>query len=286
MRYRVRHLTTYRYSIPVFLEPHTIRLRPRNDPYQQLIRYDLQVSPAHAGLSAGIDAENNAFHLVWFNDLTDTFKIESSFLVETLKVNPFDSFLTSGDSLPLEFSRDERAVLESCLDTATLLDNAERNLVDDLSRKILADSGGTVFGFLNRLNAGLFDTIEKIIRLEGGLQPIGQTISSARGACRDTALVFMAVCRRNGIPARFVSGCQEGDPDQREGELHAWAEVYLPGFGWKGYDPTHGLAVADRHIAYAASAIPENVSPVTGIFRGSGATSRMSHTVEIEREVS
>ncbi len=284
MRYKVRHLTTYRYSRPVFLEPHTIRLRPRNDPYQNLIQFDLRVSPQPAGLSTGIDAENNAFHLVWFNDLTDTFKIESSFIVETLKANPFDSFLTSGDTLPLVFPGDERTVLGSCLDTAALMDTAERKLIDDLSRQILAGSEGSVFGFLKRLNSSLFDTIEKIVRLEGGLQPIGQTIATARGACRDTALVFMAVCRFNGIPARFVSGCQEGDPDQREGELHAWAEVYLPGFGWKGYDPTHGLAVADRHIAYGASAIPENISPVTGSFRGTGATSRMSHMVEIERQ--
>jgi transglutaminase-like putative cysteine protease len=94
----------------------------------------------------------------------------------------------------------------------------------------------------------------------------------------------MAACRVWGIPSRFVSGCQEGDPDQPEGELHAWPEVFLPGFGWKGYDPTLGLVVADRHIAYAASALPEQAAPVSGSFRGTGAAASMAHQVELAIE--
>jgi transglutaminase-like putative cysteine protease len=93
----------------------------------------------------------------------------------------------------------------------------------------------------------------------------------------------MAVCRAAAIPSRFVSGCQEGDPDCQEADLHGWAEVYLPGFGWRGYDPTHGLAVADRHIVYAASALVANAAPVSGSFRGTGATAQMQHRIRMQR---
>lgn len=283
MKYKAKHTTIYTYSREVFLEPHLVRLCPRSDPAQRLISFDLQVMPEPAGISDGIDGENNPFHLVWFNDLTEHFQIDTSFAVETLKANPFGSFLTCGDTLPLTLTDEEHRVLAPCLDLAGLCASQDRAAVDELRRKMEQSGDNRVFGFLNNLNTFLFDTVDKITRLNSGLQPIIQTLETARGACRDTAVVFMAACRAAGIPARFVSGCHEGDPDRPEAELHGWAEVYLPGFGWKGYDPTHGLAVADRHIVYAASALVENAAPVSGAFRGTGASSSMQHRVEIIR---
>lgn len=284
MKYRVNHLTTYTYTKPVFLEPHLIRLCPRSDPGQTVLSFKLHVSPQPTGISHNIDADNNPFHLVWFDDLTQEFQIDSSFLVETLKPNPFDSFLICEDVLPLQLNEDEATLLGPCLDSWSLMKPGDAELIKSLCREVEAVGGGTVFSTLQVLNHYLFDYIEKTTRADDGLQSIGTTLMTARGACRDTTLVFMAACRAWGIPSRFVSGCQEGDPDQSEGELHAWAEVYLPGFGWKGYDPTHGLAVADRHIAYAASAIPEQAAPVTGTFRGTDATATMAHQVEIAVE--
>lgn len=281
MQYSVSHATTYEYSHPVFLEPHLIRLCPRCDPGQRLEKFELKVTPPPAGLSSGLDAENNPFHLVWFSDLTDRFHLESSYLVETLKANPFASFLTCGDKLPLVLTKAERKVLEPCLSRTIHREPGDGKTVDTLTRIVQSISDETVLNFLTELNNYLFEQIEKITRLDHGLQPISKTIDTRRGACRDTALVFMAVCRNVGIPARFVSGCQEGDPDKPEGELHAWVEVYLPGFGWQGYDPTHGLAVADRHIAYAASPLPEHTAPVSGTFRGTGAISQMHTQVKI-----
>lgn len=91
----------------------------------------------------------------------------------------------------------------------------------------------------------------------------------------------MDACRAVGLGARFVSGYQEGDPEQERRDLHAWAEVYLPGGGWRGYDPTHGLAVADRHVALAAGMRPALAAPITGTFRGTGASSRMQTDIKI-----
>ncbi len=284
MKFRIRHSTTYTYSHPVFLEPHLIRLCPRSDPRQRLLSFEFTISPQPSGVSHNIDADNNPFHLAWFNDLTVEFTIEACSVVETLKSNPFDSFLTCADSLPLKLSDDETTLLGSCLDCCSLIGPGDAELVKSLCREVEKEGGGTIFSTLQTLNYYLFEYVEKTTRPERGLQSIGTTLMTAQGACRDTALVFMAACRSWGIPARFVSGCQEGDPQKSEGELHAWAEVYLPGFGWLGYDPTHGLSVADRHIAFAASAIPEQAAPVTGTFRGTGADASMVHQVEMKVE--
>jgi len=280
MKYRVDHATIYSYSQEVFLEPHLIRLCPRSDPGQRLLSYDLEVAPQPAGISNGIDGENNPFHLVWFNDLTGRFELHARFTVETLKPNPFDSFLTCPDELPLGLNLEERMVLAPCLEHVSILDERDRSAVDGIV-KGLETGSGSVFGFLHGLNRYLFETIDKITRFDSGLQSISETLETARGACRDTAVVFIMACRRVGIPARFVSGCQEGDPAEPEADLHGWVEVYLPGFGWRGYDPTHGLAVADRHIAYASSALVANAAPVSGTFRGTGAAAEMQHRIEM-----
>ncbi|NNF45779.1 MAG: transglutaminase family protein [Desulfobulbaceae bacterium] len=284
MKFKIRHSTTYTYDRPVFLEPHLIRLCPRSDPRQRLLSFDFTVTPEPAGAAHNIDADNNPFHLTWFNELTAEFTIESCSLIETLKTNPFDSYLTCGDSLPLLLSEVETTLLAPCLDSYSLIGPGDAELIKALCREVEAQGGGTVLSTLQALNHYLFEYVEKTTRHDFGLQPVGTTLMTARGACRDTALVFMAACRSWGIPARFVSGCHEGDPDESEGELHAWAEVYLPGFGWLGYDPTHGLAVADRHVSYAASAIPEQAAPVSGTFRGTGAAAAMEHRVEMSAE--
>lgn len=284
MQYLAEHVTVYHYSQSVFIEPHVIRLCPRSDAGQRLIDFNLIVEPEPAGISDGIDAEGNPFHLAWFNDLTESLRITSSYVVETLKANPFDSFLLSGDDFPIVFPDGEKRVLEPFLDCTDFSDPDDDRLITELANETRRKGDGKILGFLMSLNQLLFERVEKISRLDSGIQPISETLESGRGACRDTSLVFMAACRYMGIPTRFVSGCQEGDPELPEGELHAWTEVYLPGFGWKGFDPTHGLAVADRHIAYAASAVPENAAPVTGSFRGDSAKARMEHAVAITRK--
>ena len=153
-------------------------------------------------------------------------------------------------------------------------------MVDDL----LGKTQGQTLDFLNQLTTRLHRSTEKVTRTEPGIQSPAETLSTQRGACRDLALVFMVACRQVGVPARFVSGYQQGDPDEPRRDLHAWAEVFLPGFGWRGYDPTHGLAVADAHVAVAASALPQNAASITGTFRGTDATSTLEHLITLQTE--
>jgi transglutaminase-like putative cysteine protease len=121
-----------------------------------------------------------------------------------------------------------------------------------------------------------------IMRRESGILSPDTVLARGHGACRDLTVCAMAVCRAVGLPARFVSGYQEGDPMFEERDLHAWFEVWLPGGGWRGYDPTHGLAVADRHVALAVAPEPEGAAPVVGAFRGDGASVELSHDVRLE----
>jgi transglutaminase-like putative cysteine protease len=161
-----------------------------------------------------------------------------------------------------------------------------------LAQEIADEVKGNTLSFLNTLNERIYQDCEHIVRETGEAWQAELTWNAKRGSCRDFAVLFMEVCRAMGLATRFVSGYQEGDLDQDERHLHAWVEVYLPGGGWRGYDPTHGLAIADRHIALVASPVPSYASPIVGaitpvksaIETGKPPESKMEAHVSIIRE--
>jgi transglutaminase-like putative cysteine protease len=282
MRFHINHTTRYTYSRPVFLEPHVVRLRPRCDASQCLSQYRVEVKPGPTGFSEGLDAENNAFRLLWFDGLCEHLEITVTAEVETLRTNPYEGLLVAGAAhLPLGAGLRGEAPLRVYLEPNVERKQVERGLLEALVDELLGETEGRTLDFLGGLAARLHRTVEKIERVQPGIQSVDETLSTKRGACRDLAVVFMAACRGMGVPARFVSGYQEGDPEESYGDLHAWAEVFLPGFGWRGYDPTHGLAVADRHVVVAAAALPDNAAPVAGTFRGTSAQANLEHSITI-----
>ena len=132
------------------------------------------------------------------------------------------------------------------------------------------------------MNRQLFADFSHIHRDTGAPQSPAHTLQSRRGACRDLAVLFVDCCRAEGIAARFASGYQKGDLQSERRHLHAWPEVYLPGGGWRGFDPTHGAPVADSHVTIAAAAHPRDTMPVTGSFYGEGATSKFDFSLKIQ----
>src|SRR5690606_27947417 len=106
--------------------------------------------------------------------------------------------------------------------------------------------------------------------------------AEGKGACRDLAMLFIDACRSQGLAARFVSGYAWQDAAQAEHDLHAWAEVYLPGGGWRGFDPSTGLATADHHIAVAACAVPDGAAPTTGTIQSRDVTTDLHTDVRIQ----
>ena len=137
--------------------------------------------------------------------------------------------------------------------------------------------------YLIGLNRLIKDSFKVVFRELGDPLTPSETIKSGEGACRDLAVLFIEACRSVGVAARFASGYLAASDVPEDHSLHAWAEVYLPGAGWRGFDPTLGLLVADAHVSLAVSSLYVGAAPLTGSFRGTGADSRMETFIEVER---
>lgn len=279
MLFEIRHLSEFEYCIPVFLEPHLLRLQPRSDGAQRLHEFSLEVEPYPAGTTAMTDVYGNTVHRCWFNGTTPRLTVRSRSVVETLRENPFDFLLeTQNTRLPLAYTPGELEALRPYLH-----DGTRGTDVNSLTEELAVAGGGSVPAFLTGLNRRIWERIDKEERPNGPPREPSETLRLGRGACRDLTVLFLAVCRRAGIAARYTSGYLHLDDEHPDPNLHAWAEVYLPGAGWRGYDPTHGLAVSDRHVAAAAAPDAAETIPVAGTFRGTGARSELRYEIAIRR---
>jgi len=283
MRIAIAHRTFYTFSKPVFLEPHVMRLHPRGDPFQKPLNVGLDISPTPAGRCSGLDAEGAPFLRCWFDGMTERLELHSRAEVETLLENPFEFLLEPWAlSLPLCLPQRLRVLLSPSLEQ---IQDPAPNDLKQYATNLLRDSCGDTLQFLSLLNSRIFADTSTVVREEPGIRAPTLTLQLGAGSCRDLAVLFMACCRLAGLPARFVSGYflpAAGAQDPPQHELHAWAEVFLPGAGWRGFDPSHGLAAATRHVALAAAASPEDAAAVTGSFRGTGADAAIWHEVLLE----
>lgn len=279
MLFEVTHITRYSYDRPVFLEPQTIRLRPREGAEQRLESYALGVLPAPAGRTACLDLDGNEVDLVWFLGATDTLEFVSSFALQTTRINPFD-FVLSPNALQLPMMGYPAEVLPVL--TPYRSANGIAKSVADFAHSVAAESKWEVTTFLAALCTRLYERTIPTVRLVGSPQPAAQTLAEKTGACRDVSLLMMEACRAMGLATRFVSGYHESAMTADEPHLHAWTEVYLPGAGWRGYDASFGVAVADRHVALAAGFAPAAASPVSGSFRANGGTSTLHAEVKVK----
>lgn len=280
MRLRIAHTTRYQFSAPVFLEPHVIRLEPRSDPMQRVLDWNIAVEPEPMAKSHALDAEGNSVFHVWFSGLTDALEVRAEGEVETLRDNPYDFlFLTpEAGRVPAAYAGDDHDWLARFRADAAAAEGA----VFEWTRAALDVSGGHVLDFLNALNQRMYKEIRGVDRAEGAPYPPEQTLTASHASCRDLSVAFVACCQQVGLAARFVSGYQIGDPDTEHRQLHAWAEVYLPGGGWRGFDPTHGMAVADGHVALASAPSASATLPISGSFRGTGVASEMTGELRLQ----
>ena len=274
MRFAVRHETLYRYSVPVVLAPHLLRLTPRSE--SQVAARSLVVTPEPIWLREENDAYGNRIARVTFSDqATGELRIESRFELETSPPPP-----ACAPSGPLPWTQppaDDLAVYrpgEAGIDPAVVA----------FARAVGAEVGQQPVAFLDHLCRTIHARADKQIRTSGDAQAAAHTLASWQGACRDFTVLFLAAARSMGMPARFCSGYQSAaeTPDGRR-YLHAWPEVFLPGVGWRGWDPTHGVAAGEGHVALCAAPDQADTMPVVGgfYFAGTSITSTLDFDLRI-----
>lgn len=291
MRYKVIHKTHYQYTQPVQLRPHTLRLCPRNDGIQWLSAFDIAISPEPTKQQYWLDANGNTCLQMAFGSAIESLKITTTSEVHTTRENPFDYLVEPWAlELPMDYPSAKALQLKPYLEwpSGWGIDEATAPQVLDIACQLKREHRNNVGYFLTGLAQLIPQQCTYQQRLEGDPYPPAVTLAKRSGTCRDYTVLFMAVCRAVGLAARFVSGYQEGDLDgDVPHDLHAWAEVYVPGGGWRGFDPTLGLAVGDRHIALAAAIDPKQAAPVTGTFQpGSKAETTLESRISITETAS
>jgi transglutaminase-like putative cysteine protease len=276
MRISATHSTVYRYDFPVYLEPHIFRLRPRMNSAQRLLAYDLQITPTPAGTTECLDQDGNLALNAWFNATTTELSVASRFTVELLRENPFD-YLLIGESLnlPLWYREPLCTALTPYRQDAHIAESVKL-----YAKSVGAKAQWNALWFLTALSRQIYQTFRQTVRPDGLPWPSDRTLGRVEGSCRDLAVLFCDVCRAMGIAARFVSGYECASADRQDSYMHAWAEVYLPGIGWRGYDAARGLAVSNTHVAVAAGFDPDLASPVAGWYSG-GSQSRMEASLRL-----
>lgn len=266
-RYKILHRTYYNFSGPVWLEPHALRLRPREGHELHIESSTLEITPA-ATLRWHRDVEDNSVAIATFSSPTDKLSIESEVIIQQYNQAPLD-FLLAVDATdyPFAYPPEDWMVLAPYTNSAGALPG---NLLAEWVANLWQPGEQLqTYALLQRLCGHIHHNLAYRLREEPGVQCAEDTLSRGTGSCRDFATLFMEAARHLGLAARFVSGYLHAPPSPLNfGATHAWAEVYLPGAGWKGFDPTTGELVGPSHIAVAVARRPESVPPVAGSFVG------------------
>ncbi len=263
MHLHVRHQSEYTYDVPVALGPQTLYLYPRTYPYQRLLRYDLTIDPVPSQVIRNVDVEGNVQQVIYFGEPTRHLHVTADIELQSDEFNSFNFVLFPFETQRVPF-RYPKAVQD--LLQPYLAREGVTSRVEDWAKQVAASAGWQTVPFLIALNSAIRQFTYQV-REEGAPMPPEQTLTERCGSCRDYTTLFMAACRSLGVAARFVSGYLFGNP-QQEHQLHAWAEVYLPGAGWRGFDPTEGSMVVNRHIFLTSTAKPELAAPISGTFSG------------------
>ena len=266
----IEHELDYQYSNAVFLEPHYLYLHPKRSSLLTLISHEIEIMPQPSTIAKNLDSSDNIQYILFFKDTTPSLNIKVKSVVETTEFNPL-SFLYhpfESSSLPIKYSNDLEKIL-----SPYLVKDGITTLIDQTARQLAASVNWNTTAFLTALNAYVHQFSYEV--REDGLPHTPETTLLGRnGSCRDYSVLFMAMCRTLGIASRFVSGYYyvESENENRIQYLHAWVEVYLPGGGWRGFDPTQNCLVSGNHVPVGTSAIPQMVTPISGTFRGSAVS--------------
>ena len=285
----LNHVTHYKYDRPVNLGPQVVRLRPAPHSRTPILSYSLKVEPGKHFINWQQDPQSNYLARLVFPEKTRELRIEVDLVAELSVINPFDFFLEPiAEKFPFTY-KDPMLLHE----LAPYMVKVEPTPLFAKYLAAIPRAPTPTIDFLVALIQGLQQDIKYLIRMEPGVQTPEATLSNASGSCRDTGWLLVQLLRHLGLAARFVSGYLiqlKPDVKSLDGpsgtevdftDLHAWCEVYLPGAGWIGLDPTSGLFAGEGHIPLACSPEPGSAAPITGLT--DKCETEFTHTMKVER---
>ncbi|HEX6276379.1 MAG TPA: transglutaminase family protein, partial [Polyangiaceae bacterium] len=288
VRVALRHRTRYVYDRPIRLGPQVVRLRPAPHSRSKVTSFSIDVAPKKHFQNWQQDPHGNWLLRLVFPEPTRELSLDVDLVAELEALNPFEFFLEpEADFLPFEYDAETAIGLGPYLKTS-----AGGPLLDELVRELRPNARRTV-DFLVELNRLVHERTRYLIRLEPGVQTPDETLEKKSGSCRDSAWLLVQILRRLGLAARFASGYLiqlkpdvkplEGPPgpDADFTDLHAWAEVYLPGAGWIGLDATSGLLTAEGHVPLACTPEPASAAPLSGVL--DECESVLHHEMQVAR---
>ncbi|HWI30510.1 MAG TPA: transglutaminase family protein [Microbacterium sp.] len=270
----LEHQTVYEFARPVSVGPHLVRLRPAPHSRTPIDAYSLEVSPKNHFINWQQDPFGNWVARIVFPEQVSRLSFTVGLVADMMVINPLDFFIEkSAERFPFEYEPRLKADLAPYLRPV-----ADSDAVDEWmrARPPLPADGVPTVQFLAALNKAVYDDVSYSLRMEHGVQTPDQTLDLAIGSCRDSAWLLVSMLRKYGLAARFVSGyLVQLAPDRPslEGpsgtatdftDLHAWTEVFVPGAGWIGLDPTSALFAGEGHIPLSATPDPSSAAPITG----------------------
>lgn len=267
MKIKYIHNLEYSYEESVQLGEHRLCIKPRSHGFQRLINFNLNISPNPKILYPLLAASGEEINRITFEGYTDSLSIKAISEVETLK-HPCILDGVKERDLTLPFcrsliNRDLQGALEGWMPNGQHDPSAV-----ELAQESLAGSCNNALSFTFQLIEIIQDRVKYTKRHTGPAWPASRTLRERVGSCRDLAMLMVESCRSVGIPSRFVSGYHFEDPLPKEFELHAWAELYIPGAGWRGFDPSGKGLIDDRYLTLVSSSKSNLTAVITGNFRG------------------
>ncbi len=280
-RLQIKHLTSYQYAETVMLQPHRLLLRPREGHDIRIESAELTISPT-CQLQWQRDVYDNSVAQATFLSPSNSLSIDSHFILQHYDDQPLNFLVADyAVSFPFQYDASESTDLIPYL---SILFKEDSVVVNNWLKQFwYAGQIVETYLLLEWINKAIATGFAYQHREEPGVQSPATTLSKRSGSCRDFATLFIESCHHLGLAARFVSGYLHSSTLLLgQGATHAWAEVYLPGTGWKGFDSTSGQVVGNDHITVAVSRHPESVPPVSGSFQ---ATNNQSPIMTVLVEV-
>lgn len=276
MHLSITHDTLYTYSQDIHLLPHLIRLSPKTQEHQTLISFHIQIDPQPMALQESAEWTDTLVYYAKFAGNTNKLSIQTKSLVHTQE--PIDTI-----GLLPEKAAHLIVDLPDSLHMGLmpfLMKLTDSPMIIDFAKKIAQNAENETIAFLEMLNHYIFTQYEREYREFGPPYPPEELMICKKGSCRDFTVFFMAVTREMGLPSRFVSG-YVFDPQLNQAELHAWCQIYLPGCGWRGFDPSYGCEQTERHVVICTGPTHDSCAPIEGHFVGS-ANSELKTKVAIQ----